>query len=626
MDEDNEDLFKNGVQNCLKPEEEYDQSQWNRRMRNLFEAVGMLGVACSDDIRCDTLENAIKIIESPERRGFPYANYATAYNAVRCVERLHSSGPESYCRYRRGSRREEGPAEHDVPYLKPHAYAVRGFHRKRQAVAIETPMPLRDYEPREVPSCMHGTKGDKDLERRTVQCLKSALERLIDLPELDKHQEFMAANLSLAVIRWLPHDDEEVVWLRAQQSQAKQKKYSPVVANLELALYYRGKTRCAYKTIGNRIVAASEVEPTSLLQALITDVTLERTRHGCRLDVSIPENPAWIWTSSQKARFIRQCSKGKASIIAKLQTQFEEILIGCKKTTRDFGKELKDSGMQLRFASGGTLPILEINSTEYYCLFYREIHPIGWNIANGGTANHDETFNPVLTIQREFAEELVIIDGAQGFRYHFYKEAMNDKNRDSVLRLLETLNLKSSTGEWKDTLLTPTLVPSLDRIKINGIESPKEVILNVNADDLGIEIDQVVKIGGLGKTVSILDGETEKSYSVHTATPGFINAPVGLFRKDQLLDPKSACEFIPDILFRSGQLECGSFENNGSNDEGGGDHDLRESVEELLDQFAKERLESLPSDSWDAYEKAREQRQAYVLCPATRTLLRRYVT
>ncbi|UCG56035.1 MAG: hypothetical protein JSU70_14325, partial [Phycisphaerales bacterium] len=255
-----------------------------------------------------------------------------------------------------------------------------------------------------------------------------------------------------------------------------------------------------------------------------------------------------------------------------------------------------------------------------------EIHPIGWNIANGGCANRKEISDLMSTIQREFAEELVVIDRAQGYRYYFYEKSTKDKNRDSTLHLLEALDLTPKSGEWKHKPLHPEVIPGPGGLSINAGKPIEEVFLNVNMEDLGIEIDQVVKICGLRKTVTLLDGETENSNSVHTTTPGFINAPVGLFRTDRLMDAQSNGEFIPDILFRSGKLTCGEFESNGRNDGSDDNKTLEERIKSVLNQFAKERLEPLASGSWDAYVKAQDKGRAYNLCPVTRTLLRQYVT
>jgi len=48
---------------------------------------------------------------------------------------------------------------------------------------------------------------------------------------------------------------------------------------------------------------------------------------------------------------------------------------------------------------------VRIKEEEYYCLFYRDIFPVGWNIANGGSDNNEELLNPLLTIERSFVKK-----------------------------------------------------------------------------------------------------------------------------------------------------------------------------------------------------------------------------
>ena len=70
-----------------------------------------------------------------------------------------------------------------------------------------------------------------------------------------------------------------------------------------------------------------------------------------------------------------------------------------------------------RWSSAGTLPIVSVNGAEYYCLFYREIFPVGWNIANGACDSLAELRNPFGSLERELGEELMILDLRTKTRY-----------------------------------------------------------------------------------------------------------------------------------------------------------------------------------------------------------------
>jgi class 3 adenylate cyclase len=63
----------------------------------------------------------------------------------------------------------------------------------------------------------------------------------------------------------------------------------------------------------------------------------------------------------------------------------------------------------LRYANGGVLPILNVGGDDFFCLFYRDKFPIGWNIANGASDTLEELLYPERVIEREFGEELFIV-------------------------------------------------------------------------------------------------------------------------------------------------------------------------------------------------------------------------
>ena len=44
----------------------------------------------------------------------------------------------------------------------------------------------------------------------------------------------------------------------------------------------------------------------------------------------------------------------------------------------------RDAMFPFRYCSGGALPMITVDGEEYYRLHWRDIHPVGWNITNGG--------------------------------------------------------------------------------------------------------------------------------------------------------------------------------------------------------------------------------------------------
>ncbi|MBN2584824.1 MAG: hypothetical protein JXL80_17300 [Planctomycetes bacterium] len=71
-------------------------------------------------------------------------------------------------------------------------------------------------------------------------------------------------------------------------------------------------------------------------------------------------------------------------------------------------KELQVCIPGLRWVSGGFLPVAKWHGSEWVCLFFRDIHPIGWNLANGASENKAEYKDLDKLIYRETHEELVI--------------------------------------------------------------------------------------------------------------------------------------------------------------------------------------------------------------------------
>ncbi len=79
----------------------------------------------------------------------------------------------------------------------------------------------------------------------------------------------------------------------------------------------------------------------------------------------------------------------------------------------------EDKHFPFRYANGGVLPIIKIKKKDYFCLFYRAVFPVGWNIANGAANTIDDIRNPVNIIHREFSEEFIIADHKNEALIHF---------------------------------------------------------------------------------------------------------------------------------------------------------------------------------------------------------------
>jgi len=124
--------------------------------------------------------------------------------------------------------------------------------------------------------------------------------------------------------------------------------------------------------------------------------------------------------------------------------------------------------------------------------------------------------------------------------------------------------------------------------------------LNINVEDLGIEVDRVIRFD-LADTISLADGEINSGQ--------LVDRPIGLFRLERLERDlvSGATEFLPDLLFHGGRPA-----------------DPSRFRQLLTDDFlpALERKGLRLPGEIGAY---RSQSNQFDLCPVTRTLLRRYL-
>ncbi|MCE5215601.1 hypothetical protein LLH03_01110 [bacterium] len=65
----------------------------------------------------------------------------------------------------------------------------------------------------------------------------------------------------------------------------------------------------------------------------------------------------------------------------------------------------------LRWASGGIIPFPRLGGKLYCALFFRDIAPIGWNVANGASERDREWRSPATYLmKREFGEEMMVVE------------------------------------------------------------------------------------------------------------------------------------------------------------------------------------------------------------------------
>jgi 8-oxo-dGTP pyrophosphatase MutT (NUDIX family) len=341
------------------------------------------------------------------------------------------------------------------------------------------------------------------------------------------------------------------------------------------------------------------------LELLLTRFTLQRTGKGTELQISFNDQTPAITQRQAKHAVLGRINNYQDRSAA-LQRKLEAFLIDQKgnEFTHDAPGSRDDIGFPFRYASGGTLPILRLGEEEYYCLFYRDIFPVGWNIANGGADSREELLNPVETIRRELREELIILDLYQGIRYVFkddYGKRLDRPEFDVARRIWQKRFQYLDFENFEEREIPVKFLEGPDSLKItygDKVHPVEGCFLNINATDFGIEIDRVGKLH-VDKEVILCDGEIIGDH--------LDNRPVSLFEVERLnqMFQDGATEFIPDRFFYNARCYCGK--------------DLKEVViKECLPEIAPLRSRQ-EKEQWQGAERK------YDLCPVTRNIMQRYL-
>jgi hypothetical protein len=337
------------------------------------------------------------------------------------------------------------------------------------------------------------------------------------------------------------------------------------------------------------------------LEVLVSRFTIRRKGQGAELEIQFDENTPAIWTRHAKYE-VQKTIPDFEKKASDYQQALDRFLIEGKGSIFEFN----DPAFPFRYASGGALPVLRFKGGDYYCLFYRDIFPIGWNIANGGCDNRDELCNPTDTIERELREELIIVDLKNEKRYVFEGDAGKplDRPEFAIARRFWKERFKQlNYPEFEELVIPLKWLEGPDTIKIRiGGESPKIVagcFLNINAEDFGIEVDRIARIN-LDQDVVLCFGEIIGNKLVNTIVGLF---QVEKFNRDVL---PGKTEFFPDFFFFNAKRYASS-----------------KFQEVLYGEFIKHIRKLRSEEENNRFDSAK---QKYNLCPVTRRIIKRYLS
>jgi len=275
-----------------------------------------------------------------------------------------------------------------------------------------------------------------------------------------------------------------------------------------------------------------------------------------------------------------------------------------------------DDSFRFRFVSGGVLLIAAVEGRQYFCLRWRDIDPVGWNLANGGSDTRLEMMDPARIIERELREEMLVVDPRResGVRYQFStgsRAGHAPEQEEEAWRKWESKFRADpcAADAFAEEELPLLWIHGPDSLRVES-ELPRQghiarprptegFFLNINAEDFGIELDKMAKIH-LPQGAVICDGELTLG--------SLLNSPIGLFEVSSFRsrfesNPSDAKSWEPDILFFDGKRWPPAR--------------LREVISLFLDHKREVGL-------LDAGAEIHPSPQRLGLCPATRTLIQRW--
>ncbi len=342
-----------------------------------------------------------------------------------------------------------------------------------------------------------------------------------------------------------------------------------------------------------------------MLQILMSDFRLTRQGLGNRLVLGFDRSSPTIWRRSSKD-YVHSLNSSEVDRTA-LQETLDRVLFSRSEESWAYSDPL----FVFRYGNGGSLPIIRMEGREFFCMNYRPIHPIGWNIANGGADGLDELLHPEKTIERELREELIIVNRDQGRRYLFQGDAgksIDHPDFTTAWKLWEKKFQDQGHPSLKSEELPMKWIYGPDSVAITfqGIEQPMvdDCFINITTEDSGIEVDRIAKI-------KIPDGSVICFGEIYQNE--LVPAVMGLFEVQRMMasleDEQNTEVFIPDIAFYDAKR-----------------YDIEDlcALEQLIHRSMEESQVSISRSEKEAYHELQQRDCSTLdLCPISRRIIKR---
>ena len=346
------------------------------------------------------------------------------------------------------------------------------------------------------------------------------------------------------------------------------------------------------------------------IQVLIDEFELTRQEHGKCLKFEI--NAENLSLRDPKARsmlseHIRKNEKGGPDQMAVQMKQFE-------KDENILSYRFENHDNPFRYANGGVLPIIRMKGKDYFCLFFRAIFPVGWNIANGASNDIDDIRNPVNIIHREFSEEFIIADHENKllYMYDVHNQKTMSGTQEQAIKLWSKDLKDYDLASYSRRTIPLKWIEGGDKLELkygNDTYSHEGFFLNITPEDNAIELDKIALINLKGR-FSFYDGEiayTKKKNGLYASF--VIDRPIGFFPVEELMNNLDKHRFEPEFYYKSGKRYKGKAVHG-------------QLIKEYTTRHENKKFRG--DNEKEIYEKAKKRRRDKDLCPISRAVITNY--
>ncbi|MCF7859119.1 MAG: toll/interleukin-1 receptor domain-containing protein [Candidatus Cloacimonetes bacterium] len=344
------------------------------------------------------------------------------------------------------------------------------------------------------------------------------------------------------------------------------------------------------------------------LQVLLENFIIEKKDNGICLQVKFDENTLCIKKPRNRSDLNNVLRKPKRAY-KRDKKNTEKYLDYAISDKHILSSRIDCSGFPFRYANGGVLPMLRINSVDYFCLFYRAINPVGWNISNGASNDIGDLLNPCRIIKREFSEEFLIMDHKNRITYLYDCESPLTMNgtQNVALELWEK-KIKKEITNYTKAPIPLKWVDGNDELQIvYKREQPsiyKGFFVNITPEDNAIEIDNIAFLN-LSDDFHFYDGEVEFLHKNGERHKFLLNRIIGFFPVKEFLNNLDNKEFHPEFLYFNGERR-----------------ETTEFTAILEEEYFPAHKEFRSKNQDIEYQKATNK---FDLCPITRAISLKYI-